>query len=157
MKTNQFLKILFKKKTIELVETSNSIKEGYIKKSQSYLESSKILLSQEKIEESVSMAYYSMYYMLLALLFNTGIKSENHAGSIILLKEVFDFPNDKIQFAKKERVDKQYYLDFSLVRKDAEELINTAEIFNSEVLDFMSKITNEDIKKFRNKLSELIT
>ena len=154
MKTNPFLKKLFKQKVIALVEPSEAIKEGYIKKSESYLDSAKILLVQGKFEESVSMSYYSMYYMLLAALFKSGIKSENHAGSIILLKEIFDFPNDKIQFAKKERVDKQYYIDFSILEKDAEELIKLAELFNSELLDFISKITNDKVKKFRNKLSE---
>jgi len=44
-------------------------------------------LKNKKLEEAVSMAYYSMYYSLLALLFRVGIKSENHTASIFLLRD----------------------------------------------------------------------
>jgi len=46
-----------------------------------------------RVEETVSMAYYSMYYMLLALLFKTGIKCENHSGAMILLERLYGIDN----------------------------------------------------------------
>ena len=107
---------------LEIVEPSDEIAASYLQKSDSHFESAKILLTSDKLEESVSMAYYGMYHSLLALLFKCGIKCENHAASILLLKEVFNENNlvKEISFAKKERIDKQYYTDFKLTKQDCE-------------------------------------
>ena len=91
MKKINFLIKLKKERKLELIEPSEEIKESYIKKSESNLMSAKILSENNKLEESVGLAYYSMYNQLLALLSKIGIKSENHSASIILLKELFDF------------------------------------------------------------------
>ena len=50
------------------------------------------------------MSYYAMYNKLLSLLYKIGIKSENHFFSIFILKEIFDFDNELIVYAKKERI-----------------------------------------------------
>ena len=91
---------------LEIIEPSEELAEAYLQKADSHLESSKILLNSEKLEESVSMVYYGMYHSLLALLFRCGIKSENHSASILLLKELFgnsDLAN-KISFGKKKEL-----------------------------------------------------
>ncbi len=103
---------------LELVEPSEELKEAYLRKSESYLNSAKILFQSSHLEESVSMAYYSMYYILSALLFKVGIKCENHSGSIQISKELFGLNIKDILFAKKERIDKQYYIDFHITRED---------------------------------------
>ena len=105
----RFLKLLNRKGKLKLVESSEEIMKSYLEKSERSLLSSRVLLDNNLLEDSVSMAYYSMYNSLLSLLFYVGIKCENHSGSIILLKEVFEIDNSNIGFAKKERVDKQYY------------------------------------------------
>ena len=107
MKKTNFLSKLIKQGKLEMVEPSEEIKEGYLKKSENYLDSSKILLKNNHFEESISMAYYSMYYILTALLFKTGIKCENHTGSIILSEYLFGIDITEISFAKKERINKQ--------------------------------------------------
>ena len=86
MKTSNFLNKLKKEKKLELIEPSREVRESYLKKSESNLVSAKILLKSNMLEESVSLAYYSMYHILIALLFYVGIKSENHTASIVLLK-----------------------------------------------------------------------
>ena len=78
MKKSDFLEKLREEGKLKLVEPSEEVKQAYLRKSASYLDSAKLLLENEKLEEAVSMAYYSMYYSLLALLFKVGIKSENH-------------------------------------------------------------------------------
>ncbi len=88
--------------------------EAYRKKSESYLASAKILFENKRLEETVLMAYYSMYYMVLALLFATGIKCENHSGAMILLENLYGIDNTRIAAAKRERIDKQYYVDFAI-------------------------------------------
>ncbi len=155
IKTN-FLNKMNREGKLELVDPSEEMKESYILKSESNIGSSKILLINDKLEESVGLAYYSMYHLLTALLFKTGIKSENHSASIILLKEVFGQDNRDIFEAKTERLDKQYYVDFFITKKDVEDTIKKADIFNSKMIDFISKVNNEDIKNYRKRFVEFI-
>ncbi len=155
MKKINFLTKIFKERKLKLIEPSEEIKDSYLEKSESNLISGKILLKNDRLEESVSLIYYSMYHMLIALLFKVGIKCENHTASIILLKELFSIDNSDISFAKKERVDKQYYTDFHITKQEIMESIKIAEDFNKKLLDFISKLTNQDIEDYREKLKEL--
>lgn len=59
MKRINFLIELKKKGKLEIVEPSEEIKNSYIEKSESNLISAKILLKNERLEEAVSLAYYS--------------------------------------------------------------------------------------------------
>lgn len=147
---------LRKEGKLQLVEPSEEVKAAYLKKSESHLISSKILLDNNRLEEAVSMAYYSMYHTLQALFFRSGIKCENHTVAIFLLKRIFNLDNSMISKAKGERVDKQYYVDFSIGKKEVEELIRNAESFNSEILDFIEKLNSEKIEDFRKKMEKLL-
>lgn len=151
-----FLAKIKKEGKLEAVEPSDNIKDSYTQKSESYLMSARILLKNNRLEESISMAYYSMYYILTALLFKVGIKCENHFVSIYMLKEIFGIDNSDIVFAKKERVDKQYYVDFSITKNDVELMIEAAEKFSNKINDFISKINNEDIIRYRRKFAEAL-
>lgn len=102
------------------------------------------------------MAYYSMYYMVMALFFRNGIKCENHSATILLLKDVFDIDNAAISDAKRERIDKQYYVESSATREDVEDLIRTADLFTLSILDSIARITNEKIARHREQLKKLI-
>lgn len=156
MKKTRFLNKLAKEGKLRLDEPSDTIKNSYIEKSRSYLSSAKLLLEHDKLEESVSMSYYSMYYAAIALLHKTGIKSENHTATIVLLKELYGIDNTALQEAKKERVDKQYYVDFTITRDETQTLIRKAETFNATLLDHNEKLTNQQIKKHREKIKKLM-
>ena len=151
-----FLKKLHKDAVLQLVAPSGEMKTAYLKKSESHLTSARLLLDNDLFEQSESMAYYSMYYSVLALFFATGIKCENHTAAIILLKEVFAINNADLEYAKTERVDKQYYVTSAPVRDDVVALIRTAESFNAELLDVIDRLTNDKIEKFRKKFVSLI-
>lgn len=151
-----FLKKLHKDALLQLVAPSREMKIAYLKKSESHLTSARLLFDNDLFEQSVSMAYYSMYYSVLALFFATGIKCENHTAAIILLSEVFAIDNTELEYAKTERKDKQYYVTSAPVRDDAVSLIKTAESFNAELLDVIDRLTNEKIEKFRKKFVSLI-
>jgi uncharacterized protein (UPF0332 family) len=97
-----------------------------------------------------------MYYSVLALFFATGIKCENHTAAIILLTEIFAIDNSDLEYAKTERIDKQYYVMSAPVREDVVALIHTGESFNAELLDVIDRLTNEKIEKYRKKLKSLI-
>ena len=155
MKEQKFLSKLKHQKRLELIDSSEEIKNSYLKKSESNLDSAKILLEKDKLEESISLSYYSMYNSLLALLFKTGIKSENHSASIILLKNIFDIDNSDIEKAKKERIDKQYYIDFNITKQETKEAIVISEEFNSQILDFLEKLTKNQIQFFREKFENI--
>ncbi|MDD1660485.1 MAG: HEPN domain-containing protein, partial [Methanomicrobiales archaeon] len=93
-----------------LVAPSQEISGSYLAKSDSFLESARILREAEHLEEAVSMAYYSMYHAMTALLFRAGIRCENHAGAIMLLEELFGMDISALDEAKRMRVDTQYYV-----------------------------------------------
>ncbi len=156
MKKYNFLSKIYKEGKLGLVEPSEDIKNSYIKKSESNIVSAKILLQNNKLEEAVGLIYYSMYHMLTALLFKTGIKSENHSASIILLKKIFEIDNSNINFAKKERVDKQYYTDFTITKKEIIESIEEADDFNKFLFDFISKLDNEKIEDYRARFQDIV-
>jgi len=156
MKKLNFLIKVRREGKLELVEPNEEVKQAYINKSESNLSSSKILLDNEKLEEAVSLAYYSMYHMLTALLFKVGIKCENHSASIILLKDLFELENSEIEYAKKERIDKQYYTDFHIKKQEVIYTIITAEKFNSKLFDFISNLNNQNIFNYRIKFQNLL-
>jgi len=156
MKKSDFLKKLKEEGKLKLVEPSNTLKQAYLDKSSSYLESAKILFKNGKLEEAISLIYYSMYYSLLALLFRVGIKSENHTASILLLKNLFKLDTSKILKARKERIDKQYYVDFEIAKKDVHEMVGLAERFNAMIYDYLEKLTFEKIEEIRKKFTKLL-
>jgi len=155
MKIKKLIKELKKQGRLKLIQESEYVSESYSKKSKNSFKAAKILLNQKLIEESISMSYYSMYNKLLSLLYKIGIKSENHFLSIYILKEVFNFDNENILFAKKERINKQYYPNSNLTKKDAKEMIKLSEKFIEELEFFMDKISLNDIKNYRNKFREI--
>jgi len=156
MKTINFLNKLKKEKRLEMVKSSEEMKQFYLEKSESNLISSKVLLDINRLEEATSLAYYSSYHALQALLFGIGIKSENHTASIILLNKIFGIDNSFIMFAKKERLDKQYYVDFEITKEQVIDLIQKVEEFRGDLYDFISKLTNEKIGFYRNKFISLL-
>ncbi len=156
MKKISFLSKLNREGKLQLVSPSETIKDAYLAKSESNLASAKILLENERLEEAVSLAYYSMYNMLTAILFQVGIKCENHSASIILLNAIFGIDNESISSAKDERIDKQYYVDFSVTRGDTVELIDIAEDFNKNLFDFSSKMNSQKMKEYRERFLKLV-
>ena len=90
---NKFLTKLKKEEKLELAGPSEEICESYTEKSANCLKSAKLLLTNNLFENSIGMSYYAMYNLLIGLLFRAGIKCENHAGSILLLKLIFNQDN----------------------------------------------------------------
>ena len=156
MRTADFFSRLVKENKIQLVEPSVDVKTAYFERSAESLGSAKVLFNIGNLKDAVALTYYSMYYSLLALLFRVGIKCENHTAAIVLLKELFGIDNGNIRNAKKERVDKQYYVDFTVTKDEVTDLVKTAEDFNAQLLDFAEKIGQEDVVKYRRLASELL-
>jgi len=94
--------------------------------------------------------------MLTALFYKVGIKCENHSASIIILKDLFKIDNSKISFAKTERVDKQYYVDFEISKQEVENLVKLAEQFNSMLYNFIEKLTTKQADEYREELKKAL-
>lgn len=156
MEKANFLKKLRKEGKLGLVEPSEEMKLSYLKKAEDCLKSSRILFQNQLYENSVSEAYYCMYNSLLALLFKAGIKSENHSGSIILLKELFNEESlyNILSLAKKERIDKQYYIESKQINKTSKEscdkMIKDAEDFSIKIKLLINILNNDKINKIRD-------
>jgi len=162
MKELNFLHRLEKEGKIKLVDSSEEIKTSYLEKAENSLKSAKVLLQNDLYENSVTMSYYVMYNSLTALLYKTGIKCENHTGSILLLNLLFNQENlsKKLLSAKEERIDKQYYVsskeEFQLNRESTEETMKNAEDFLIDVKVIIEETGNTKIKEQRLIFSELV-
>lgn len=161
MKKINFLKQIKKERKLELVEPSEEMTSSYLEKTENCLKSAKILFKNELYENSVSESYYCMYNSLLSLLFKVGIKCENHSASIILLKEIFAKDNlfEMISFAKKERIDKQYYIKsehiVKLTEKLCKDMILKAENFSLKIKVLIKELNNKKIELIRKSFQEL--
>lgn len=157
---NKFLNKLKKEEKLGLVEPSEDICNSYLEKSANCLKSSKLLLQNNLFENSIGMSYYASYNLLLALLFRVGIKCENHSGSILLLKLLFK-ENDLYNFiydAKKERIDKQYYVTTEkdeITKEIAEELLDNAEDFLLKMKVLIKNMNNDFIDELREKFQTI--
>lgn len=134
---------------IKLVEASEDIAASYNEKSKNAKIAADLLLQNSLLEEATSMFYYNMYHKVTALFYSVGLKCENHAATIILLKELFGIDNESISFAKKERIDKQYYTEFHVTQEQVKELRTIAEEFNAMMDQFIDRITNEQKQQFQ--------
>ena len=157
MRKQGFLDKLKVQGKLELVEPSDNVCKSYLEKAERCLQSAKILLDNRLYENSVSMSYYTMYNSLTAMLFKVGIKCENHSASMILLKNLFGNVGmfKIISFAKEERIDKQYYVDFVLTKGSAQDLFAKAEEFLLQMKLLINSLNTEDIKSIRSKYKTL--
>ena len=151
MRKTDFLIKLHREGKLKLVEPSEEIKTAYLERADESMSSAKALLKMGNLKDAVALSYYAMYHVLLALLFRTGIKCENHTASIILLKETFSMDDSSIMKAKSERVDKQYYVDFEITKEEVLESVRAAEEFIADVTDRIERLSEDEIKDYRRK------
>ncbi len=160
MKKPNFLSKLKGEGKLELVESSDEICNSYLEKADNCLKSARLLYQNNLFENSVSMSYYTIYNSLTALLFKTGIKCENHAGSILVFRKLFgrDDLFRIVSFAKEERIDKQYYVaskqDF-LGKESARDMLSNAENFIIQIKLVIQNLRNEDVKSIREKFKSM--
>jgi uncharacterized protein (UPF0332 family) len=158
--SGNFLNKLKKEEKLKLVDPSENICDSYKDKSVNCLKSAKLLLQNGLFENSIGMSYYAMYNILLALLFRVGVKCENHTGSILLLKLLFGEGElfKLISEAKKERIDKQYYVATEkdeITTEIATELFSDAENFTLKVKTLITNLNNDIIENARDRFQQV--
>ena len=147
---------LFRKGQLQEAEPSNDIATAYLQRSEESLSSAKALLRIGNLKDTVALAYYAMYHCLLAVLFRIGIKCENHTAAIMVLKEAFELDTTAlIVKAKSERVDKQYYVDFEVMKEEAESAIAVAEEFVSKMTNLIATLTEQRVKEYHERAVRL--
>src|SRR3989344_8260436 len=158
MKSLDFLNKLKKEGKLELVESSEPISLSYEKKGIECREVANLAFNNGYFESAVTQSYYSMYNNVLSLFFRCGIKCENHSATAIILKEFFNQKELYFIFskAKKERIDKQYYItpfqNNPSTKESAREMIRISMNFNPRIIAFKNNLKLEEIKKIREKI-----
>ncbi|MBU0471611.1 MAG: HEPN domain-containing protein [Nanoarchaeota archaeon] len=161
MKKLSFLAKLKKEKKLKLVEPSEEIAKSYLIKSEKCIQVAKLAYEAGIYENAVSEAYYSIYNTVMTLFFKCGIKCENHSGSVLLIKELFQFQKLYSIFSefKKDRIDNQYYMpviDTEPIDKEkCNERIKTAQRFSIELRSYANKITTQYIKNIREQFKKI--
>jgi len=157
-----FLSKIKREGKLELVEPSEEVCSSYLGKADKCLGSAKLLLQNDYYENSITMSYFAMYNPLIALLFKCGIKSESHSASIVLFKKLFNNTRlfDIISWAKKERIDKQYYIisekDNILTKDAAQDMLDKAENFLIGIKLLIQNLKNDEIQKARENFNKAI-
>jgi len=119
------------------------------------LEAAKLVHNGGLYENAVGEAYYSIYNSVQSLFFKCGIKCENHSVAAILLKRLFNLEAIHKTFlkAKKERIDKQYYVTpmqiTPVTKESSQKLISIAQNFILDIDDVKNNLKNEEIERIR--------
>jgi uncharacterized protein (UPF0332 family) len=143
------------KRRVGLARPSTEISEAFQKKSHRYLATSRLLVDNNRFEESVTLSYYSMYYALLSLLWKVGIKSESHNASISVLRKVFRMDESKIKEAKATRVEVQYFVDQDVTAQDARELLDKAHDFTAILEAKVAGLVSDDVVNYQNRFRSI--
>ena len=161
MKSSDFLNKLNKEGKLEIVEPSEQISSSYEKKGIECREVANLAFDNGYFESAVTQGYYSMYNMVLSLLFKCGIKCENHSASAILLRDFFNQSELYAIFskAKEERIDKQYYITPSknnlATKESAKEMMSIALRFNPKITALKNNLKLQEINNIRNEMMKI--
>lgn len=161
MTKSDFLSKLKKEGRLELAEPSENLGKSYSLKSENSLKAAKVVFAEALYENAVGDAYYAMYNSALSLLFRCGIKCENHTATIMLLRQLFPLAGSSkiLEKAKKERIDKQYYVTSektaAVTEGIAKEMISDAENLILELRVFANKLNSKSIDDLRLKFKRL--
>ncbi|HLC57624.1 MAG TPA: HEPN domain-containing protein [Candidatus Nanoarchaeia archaeon] len=161
MKKLSFLDKLRKEGALEITEPSDEIAKSYLIKSEKCTQVAKLAFNAGIYENAVSEAYYSIYNTVTALFYKCGIKCENHAGAVIMVKRLFKLDRLHAIFSefKRDRIDNQYYTPVinaePITKEKCEEMLKTAQRFNAELRAYMEGLTLEAINKIRGDFERL--
>ena len=140
----------------KLLKPSKIISDSYLNLAKNSLKRAETVLGEGDLLWTTVMIYYAEYYALYSFLARIGIKCENHSCSILIAKVLLGKEKVRtIEEDKEKRIDAQYYLSVPEKHK-IRIMLNSAKIFVSEFEDIVSKINEEKIDFFRNKIRKLL-
>lgn len=150
---------LRQKRGIKLEEQNDNLCKVYITKAKSSLNMLSSAVEKDEVDWIATTAYYARYFAFYALLQKCGIKSEIHDCTISLLSFLFVEENlieerfyNELQLAKKLRVGTQYYVAEELDKEKLKQDSETARNFVLRIEEVIDELTEEQIKRLREKL-----
>lgn len=139
---------------LRIVEPNERLSKSYFEQAKlSLLRAEKDLNDKDLLWTTVAV-YYAEYYALYSFLQRVGIKCENHACSILAVG--FLIGEDKIKIInshKDKRIDAQYYMKIEQEDK-VKLMLREAKIFVSDFDELVSKISEDEIKSYREIMLE---
>ena len=147
---------LGKKSGIELIEPNQNLADGYIKKAEESLETSKLAKSKDW---KISGSYYAIYFSIYSVMMQIGIKCEIHSCTIEFtkrfLKDYISAEDLKLfETGFDARNDSQYYVDREVAPDDYEKLIKEAPAFLAKCKNV--HLTEDIVNEIRGKLKKYI-
>ena len=139
---------------LKIVEPNERLSKSYLEQAKSSLLRAEKDLNDKDFLWATVAIYYAEYYALYSLLQRIGVKCENHACSILTATILLGEDRTKtIKEHKDKRIDAQYYM-----RVDQEikirVMLQEAKIFVSNFDEIVSKITESEIKFYRDIVSK---
>lgn len=117
-----------------------------VEKSETYMQSAQALIGLKDYESAVSRTYYAMFYLTQALLLTQNAQASTHTGvnsqfSLLFVKTGV-FPKEfgrYLSYAAQRRSTSDYEIYNRIDKETAEDLIKTADIFNTKLKEYLVK------------------
>lgn len=117
-----------------------------LEKSEKFLITAKHTLDIGDYDSCVSRCYYSMFFMVEAILLTKGLSAKSHKGVIsffgehFIKTEIFKKSLGKdINYAHDKRLSGDYGIGFTITKDEAEELFKTAVNFVGKIKNYIEK------------------
>lgn len=124
--------------------------ELYIEKSKRYLIDADLLLKSGSPESVVSRAYYAMFYLAKALLFNIEVYTKTHQGTLMMFSkhfvktEIFEKKYGNIMSkALDQRIVGDYEIGHDINQDLATEILQDAHEFVETAINYLEKNTEK--------------
>ena len=142
------------KEGLKIAEPNGRLSKSYLEQAKSSLLRAEKDLNDKDFLWATVAIYYSEYYALYSFLQKIGVKCENHACSILATTLLLGEDKTRtINQHKDKRIDAQYYMKVDQETK-IRAMLQEAKIFVSDFDEFVSKLSESEIKKYRETISE---
>ena len=152
---NKKLSWCFKLKDgLKVVEPNERLSKSYLEQAKSSLLRAEKDLNDKDFLWATVAIYYAEYYALYSFLQKIGVKCENHACSILAVAFLLGEGKTKtINLHKDKRIDAQYYMKVDQ-EINIKTMLQEAKIFVADFDEVVSNFSEEDIKQYRENISE---
>ena len=139
---------------LKIAEPNERLSKSYLEQAKSsLLRAEKDLNDKDSLWATIAI-YYSEYYALYSFLQRIGVKCENHACSILATTLLLGEDKTRtINQHKDKRIDAQYYMKVDQETK-IRVMLQEAKIFVSSFDELVSKLTENEISKYRKNIYE---
>ena len=139
---------------LKMVEPNERLSRSYLEQAKSSLFRAEKDLDDKDFLWATVTIYYAEYYALYSFLQRIGVKCENHVCSILTVTLVLGIDKTKtINEHKVKRIDAQYYMKVDQEIK-IRAMLQEAKIFVSNFDEIVSKLTENEIKNYRDIVSK---